>query len=33
MPDDILSNSTTPRKIGEWTINNDGEYHIPNLGV
>ena len=33
MPDDILSNSTTPRKIGEWTINKDGEYHIPNLGV
>ena len=33
MPDDILSNSTTPRKIGKWTISEDGEYHIPNLGV
>tara|TARA_B100000902_G_scaffold261441_1_gene247742 strand:+ start:496 stop:1020 length:525 start_codon:yes stop_codon:yes gene_type:complete len=32
MPDDILSNSTAPRKIGKWTF-VDGEYHIPNLGV
>lgn len=32
MPDDILSNSTAPRKIGKWSL-TDGEYHIPNLGV
>lgn len=33
LPEDILQNSTTPRKIGIWIITDTGEYKIPVLGV
>jgi hypothetical protein len=33
LPEDILQNSTTPRKIGMWTLSESGEYEIPALGV
>ena len=31
LPEDILQNSTAPRKIGKWTFNENGEYDIPTL--
>ena len=33
LPEDILQNSTAPRKIGKWTLTESGEYEIPALGV
>lgn len=33
LPEDILQNSTTPRKIGMWSLNESGEYEILALGV
>jgi hypothetical protein len=32
LPEDILSNSVSPRIIGTWQF-IDGEYHIPNLNM
>jgi hypothetical protein len=33
LPEDILQNSTAPRKIGLWSMTDTGEYKIPVLGV
>ena len=33
LPEDILSNSTSPRKIGVWSLTESGDYQIPALGV
>lgn len=33
LPEDILQNSTSPRKIGIWNLTDSGDYEIPSLGV
>ena len=33
LPEDILQNSTSPRKIGVWSLTESGDYQIPALGV
>ena len=33
LPEDILQNSTAPRKIGKWSLSEEGDYEIPALGV
>lgn len=33
LPEDILQNSTSPRKIGKWNLTKNGDYEIPSLGV
>lgn len=33
LPEDILKNSSAPRKIGKWTTTGTGDYQIPELGV
>lgn len=31
LPEDILQNSSAPRRIGKWSFNKHGEYDIPTI--